>query len=89
MRKQLPSDKTSRMVSFSTQKPPQRFSFIKNGARDLQYGQSEYVRNFGLNINTGGGLLTLKGRILPPPRLQYGQGSKEPVVVSILLSGSL
>ncbi|XP_006458774.1 argonaute-like protein [Agaricus bisporus var. bisporus H97] len=79
MRKQLPSDKTSKMVSFSTLKPPQRFQLIENGARDLQYGQSEYIRSFGLNINPT--LMSLKGRILPTPKLQYGPGSKEPVVV--------
>lgn len=84
MRKQLPSDKTSKMVSFSTLKPPQRFQLIENGARDLQYGQSEYIRSFGLNINPT--LMSLKGRILPTPKLQYGPGSKEPVVVSTTLS---
>ncbi len=81
MRKQLPSDKTKSMVEFSTQKPHERFESIRRGAEQLQYGQSEYIRQFGMNINTAGGPLALQGRILPTPALQYGRGSREPTVV--------
>lgn len=81
MRKQLPSDKTKAMVEFSTQKPHERFQSIRNGAEQLQYGQSDYIRQFGLSINTAGGPMSLQGRILPTPALQYGPGSKEPTVV--------
>jgi eukaryotic translation initiation factor 2C len=81
MRKQLPSDKTKDMVAFSTQKPFERFRSIQNGAQLLQYGQSSYIRDFGMNINTADGLLQFQARVLPTPQLQYGQGSKEAIVV--------
>ncbi|KAJ3565826.1 hypothetical protein NP233_g7393 [Leucocoprinus birnbaumii] len=81
MKKQLPSDKTKDMVAFATQKPFERFRSIEAGARLLQYGQSTYIRDFGMSINTADGPLSFKGRILPTPQLQYSPRSKEPTVV--------
>jgi len=81
MRKQLPSDKTKDMVAFSTQKPHERFQTIQNGANQLAYGQSSYIRDFGMTIHTAPGPMTVSARILPTPQLQYGPGSKEPTVV--------
>lgn len=86
MKKQLPSDKTKDMVAFSTQKPFERFRSITAGAQLLQYGQSSYIRDFGMTINTADGLLQFQGRILPTPQLQYGRGSKELTVVCFFLS---
>jgi len=86
MKKQLPSDKTKDMVAFSTQKPFERFRSITAGAQLLQYGQSSYIRDFGMTINTADGLLQFQGRILPTPQLQYGRGSKELTVVRFFLS---
>lgn len=86
MKKQMPSDKTKDMVAFSTQKPFERFRSIMAGAQLLQYGQSSYIRDFGMSINTAGGLLQFQGRVLPTPQLQYGRGSKEPTVVCFLFS---
>ncbi|KAF9441655.1 Piwi-domain-containing protein [Macrolepiota fuliginosa MF-IS2] len=81
MRKQLPSDKTKAMVEFSTQKPHERFQSIRNGAQQLAYGQSDYIREFGMNINTAGGLMQVQARVLPTPVLQYGAGSREVTVM--------
>jgi len=86
MKKQMPSDKTKDMVAFSTQKPHERFRSIMAGAQLLQYGQSTYIRDFGMSINTAGGPLQFQGRVLPTPQLQYGRGSKEPTVVCFLFS---
>lgn len=49
----------------------------------LAYGQSEYVRHFGMNVETAAGPLSTQARILKPPTLQYGQGSKELKIVNL------
>jgi eukaryotic translation initiation factor 2C len=50
----------------------------------LQYGQSEYVRQFGMYVNTTGPL-RVAARVLRPPMLRYGPGSKQPTIVSSFL----
>ncbi|KAG6909902.1 hypothetical protein DXG01_014716 [Tephrocybe rancida] len=81
MKKQIPSDKTKNMVEFSTMKPVDRFKSIENGLRTvLSYGQSEYVRDFGMSVVTTSGPLALTARVLPAPTLKYGQGSKQPTI---------
>jgi eukaryotic translation initiation factor 2C len=46
----------------------------------LAYGQSEYVRQFGMNVDTTGPL-KVQARILKPPTLKYGPGSKQATIV--------
>jgi hypothetical protein len=48
----------------------------------LEYGQSDYVRQFGMNVETTAGFLPVSARILNPPTLKYGPGSKQPTIVS-------
>ncbi|PFH53507.1 hypothetical protein AMATHDRAFT_187505 [Amanita thiersii Skay4041] len=78
-RRQVPPNVTKEMVTFATMKPEERFRNIEEGARLLAYGQSEYVRQFGLAIHTENGLLNIPARVLQPPKLQYGQGSRDRV----------
>ncbi|KAG6851507.1 hypothetical protein C0991_008503, partial [Blastosporella zonata] len=81
MKKQLPADKTKDMVEFSTMRPADRFKSIANGLNTvLAYGQSEYVRNFGISVDTAAGPLPIEARVLPAPLLQYGRGSKQPTI---------
>jgi len=80
MRRQIPSDKTDQVVQFSTMKPVDRFRSILAGRDVLEYGQSQYVRTFGLNVKTDEGLLPITGRVLDPPTLKYGQTSKQPTI---------
>ena len=47
----------------------------------LAFGQSEYVRHFGMAVQTAAGPLPTQARILQPPTLQYGKGSKELKIV--------
>ena len=48
----------------------------------LQYGQSQYVRQFGMNPLTNDlKLLELEGRIIKAPTLKYNPGSKRPNMV--------
>ncbi|KAI4526541.1 Piwi-domain-containing protein [Schizophyllum commune Loenen D] len=80
MRKQVPADKTDKVVEFATQPPQQRMRAIQDGRAVLAYGQSEYVRAFGLNVNTEQGLVKVNARVLTPPKLQYGKGSKQATI---------
>ncbi|KDQ64588.1 hypothetical protein JAAARDRAFT_116696 [Jaapia argillacea MUCL 33604] len=72
MRKQVPPEKTKDVLDFATKKPQDRLASIRNGLGVLQYGQSEYVRQFGMVVNETGGALKLGARVLQPPTLKYG-----------------
>jgi eukaryotic translation initiation factor 2C len=49
----------------------------------LAYGQSEYVRKFGLTVNKEA--VSTQARVLTAPTLKYGAGSKAATVVSCLI----
>ncbi|KAF9247291.1 argonaute-like protein [Melanogaster broomeanus] len=44
----------------------------------LAYGQSEYVRQFGMTVDESAGPLSIAARVLTPPKLRYGPGSQQP-----------
>ena len=46
----------------------------------LEYGESEYVREFGLRVENE--LVLLEARILEAPKIQYGGNSQQSIVVS-------
>ncbi|KAH9483501.1 Protein argonaute-2 [Psilocybe cubensis] len=77
MRKQVPADKVNDVLEFSTMRPQERLEQIKKGIRDLQYGQSDYVRDFGMEINPNP--MKVQMRVIDPPKLRYGPGS-QPIV---------
>ena len=81
MRKQVPPEKTASVLEFATKKPEARLESIVNGLKVLQYGQSEYLRSFGLSVDTNGPV-KIKGRILNAPTMLYGPGSRQQNVVS-------
>jgi eukaryotic translation initiation factor 2C len=85
MRKQVPPDKTPSVLEFATKKPEARLDSIFKGLDVLQYGQSEYVRSFGLQVNSTGPV-KIQARVLNPPTMIYGVGSRQPTVVSVILS---
>ncbi|PPQ73788.1 hypothetical protein CVT24_007534, partial [Panaeolus cyanescens] len=69
-RRPIPSDKTSDMVDFSKAPPAQRLNMINEKGRQLlSYGQSEYVRQFGINISDS--VMELRARILETPVVRY------------------
>ncbi|KAJ7468930.1 argonaute-like protein [Mycena galericulata] len=87
VKKELPDDKDlkSRIVEFSTAKPDKRLAGIRKGFEVLAYGQSDYVRRFGLAIEPRPGeteprLFSTQARLLKPPTLKYGSGTKAPSV---------
>ena len=47
----------------------------------LQYGQSQYFRQFGMGVPNPSKLVELDARILEAPRLKYNPASKQPNVV--------
>ncbi|KAI0832378.1 argonaute-like protein [Trametes gibbosa] len=77
MRKQVPPEKTKDVLDFATKKPQERLNSIKAGLGVLAYGQSEYVRQFGMVVQPNAVPFSLQARVLDPPTLQYGQGSKQ------------
>lgn len=81
MRKQVPPDKTSSVLEFATRKPEARLESIAKGLDVLQYGQSEYLRSFGISVDSSGPI-KIQGRILNPPTMIYGAGSRQTTVVS-------
>ncbi|KAG2021246.1 eukaryotic translation initiation factor 2C [Coprinopsis cinerea AmutBmut pab1-1] len=81
IRKQIPPHKTTDVLNFATKKPQERFEIIRRGTQYLQYGQSEYIRSFGMSVTTAGGPLEVPARKLNPPRLNYGRGSKDATIV--------
>jgi len=80
MRKQVPPEKTKDVLDFATKKPRDRLASITNGLGVLTYGQSEYVRQFGMTVDSSGPL-KVQARILRPPTLKYGPGSKQLTIV--------
>jgi eukaryotic translation initiation factor 2C len=48
----------------------------------LDYGQSEYVRQFGMTVEDSP--LRTQARVINPPTLRYHQSSKQPSAVRIL-----
>ncbi|KAK7470584.1 hypothetical protein VKT23_002008 [Stygiomarasmius scandens] len=79
MRKQVPPEKTKSVLDFATKKPKDRLSSIVKGIETLAYGQSEYVRQFGMSVDVTGPI-QVQARILKPPVLKYGIGSKQPTI---------
>jgi hypothetical protein len=47
----------------------------------LAYGQSEYVRQFGMFVDEEAGPLKIQARVLKAPMLKYGPTSKQPTIV--------
>ncbi|KAG6816930.1 hypothetical protein H0H87_001632 [Tephrocybe sp. NHM501043] len=80
MRKQVPPEKTKDVLDFATKRPADRLQSIRDGLAVLAYGQSEYVRQFGMHVDTNGPL-RVQARVLKPPTLKYGQGSRQQTIV--------
>jgi eukaryotic translation initiation factor 2C len=80
MRRQVPPEMTKLVLDFATKKPQERLASIKAGIDVLAYGQSDYVRQFGMHVDTTNPL-TVDARVLMPPTLRYGPGSRQPTIV--------
>jgi eukaryotic translation initiation factor 2C len=76
MRKQVPSDKTNSVLEFATKRPNDRLGSIVDGLGVLEYGQSEYLREFGMTVANEP--IRIKARVMNAPTLRYHQSSKQP-----------
>ncbi|KAJ7321835.1 argonaute-like protein [Mycena albidolilacea] len=74
VRKEIPDEKKADLVAFATKAPKDRLASIGKGMEVLAYGQSEYVRKFGLRVNPT--VVSTKARVLTAPTLKYGAGGK-------------
>lgn len=56
--------------SFYFRSAPDREREINNLVRRADFNNDEYVQEFGLTISNN--MMEVRGRVLPPPKLQYG-----------------
>ncbi|KAF8990338.1 PAZ domain-containing protein [Cyathus striatus] len=75
MRKQIRSDKIKSARDFSNTNPAQRLERIAKGLKGLEYGQSHYIREFGIHVDSDSDPLEIPARVLKAPTLQYRDGS--------------
>ncbi|KAF8176438.1 Piwi domain-containing protein [Mycena galopus ATCC 62051] len=59
--------------ALSVRPPIERLQSLEKGLQVLGYGQSDYVREFGVTVETS--LLSTIARVLDPPTLKYRSGS--------------
>ncbi|KAG6866468.1 hypothetical protein C0991_003986 [Blastosporella zonata] len=81
MRKQVPPEKTKDVLDFATKRPADRLRSITDGLAVLAYGQSEYVRQFGMHVDTSGPL-KVQARVLRPPTLKIDKRFFRPAEVT-------
>jgi len=77
-RKQMSQDNIRSIVEFSTMVPREREACIGRGLNVLRYGQSDYVRQFGMSISEN--LVELDARVIKALTLKYNPESKQPTI---------
>ncbi|KAK7459551.1 hypothetical protein VKT23_009534 [Stygiomarasmius scandens] len=73
-RKEIPPEVTKDMIAFSKMTPRERLNKIRGGVSALEYGQSDYFRQFGFSMNTNA-FLEFDIRNIQPPKLRYHPSS--------------
>jgi len=73
--KKLTDMQTSTMIKATARSAPDREREINNLVRKADFNNDAYVQEFGLNISHS--LMEVRGRVLPPPKLQYGGRTKQ------------
>ena len=73
--KKLTDMQTSTMIKATARSAPDREREINNLVRRADFNNDPYVQEFGLNISHN--LMEVRGRVLPPPKLQYGGRTKQ------------
>ncbi|CUA70247.1 Protein argonaute MEL1 [Rhizoctonia solani] len=67
LKRPVPSDLTSDVLSFSTQRPEHRIQQITQG---FQYHQSDYLRGAGVHVDREP--ITVPARVLDAPKIEFG-----------------
>ncbi|EIW85395.1 Piwi-domain-containing protein [Coniophora puteana RWD-64-598 SS2] len=68
-RSKLSGEFTTKMLTFTSQRPEARLAQICNGWNDLEYHNSDYVLNAGMEISNTPA--QVKARVLDPPGIGY------------------
>ena len=76
--KKLTDLQTSTMIKATARSAPDREREICNLMQRADYNNDPFVQTFGINVSSR--LMEIQGRILPPPRLQYGGRTKQHTV---------
>ena len=76
--KKLTDLQTSTMIKATARSAPDREREICNLMRRADYNNDPFVQTFGINVSSR--LMEIQGRVLPPPRLQYGGRTKQQTV---------
>lgn len=61
---------TSTMIKATARSAPDREREINSLVRRADFNNDAYVQEFGLTISNS--MMEVRGRVLPPPKLQYG-----------------
>lgn len=61
---------TSTMIKATARSAPDREREINSLIRRADFNNDSYVQEFGLTISNN--MMEVRGRVLPPPKLQYG-----------------
>ncbi|KAJ7600899.1 argonaute-like protein [Mycena floridula] len=75
-KKEIPPGIQQEFLAFASKSPADRLQSIQRGVQVLGYGQSEYVRDFGMSIDTTSLPLAIEARVIDPPTLKYGPGKQ-------------
>ncbi|XP_064651876.1 protein argonaute-2-like isoform X10 [Lineus longissimus] len=76
--KKLTDMQTSTMIKATARSAPDREKEINNLVRKAQFNDDPFLQTFGLQVNQW--MTEVQGRVLPPPRLQYGGRQKAQAV---------
>ncbi|KAL1654443.1 Protein argonaute [Didymella pomorum] len=74
----LSETQTANMIKFAVTLPKERWAAVQQGVRLLNWGTDPYLKHYGLEISQNPA--KVKARVLPPPVVQFGAGSKEATV---------
>jgi eukaryotic translation initiation factor 2C len=72
----LDPDATAEMIKAAVTRPKQRIDNIRKSRELLQLDSDQYLKSFGLRFDPN--MAKIKGRLLPPPRVQFGNKFLEP-----------
>lgn len=73
--KKLTDMQTSTMIKATARSAPDRQREINNLIKKADFNNDPYVKEFGLNISNN--LMEVRGRVLPPPKIQYGGRTRQ------------
>lgn len=72
--KKLTDTQTSTMIKATARSAPDREREINNLVKKADFNSDPYAQEFGISINDE--MTLVRGRVLPPPKIQYGGRTK-------------